>query len=54
MVCQECGLSISDLKLLTYEQVNALIELNEFIKDSAEHAREDEESFDGERAFFGL
>jgi len=39
--------------LLTYEQVEALIELNEFIQDAAEHASEDDESLAGEREFFG-
>jgi hypothetical protein len=53
MVCQECGLHVSDLMLLTYEQVKALIELHEFVQDSAEHAKEDEEAIEGEMAFFG-
>lgn len=49
---QQCGLSVSDLQALTYDQAMGIIEAHEFVSDAVEHAEEDEQALRGEAAFF--
>lgn len=49
---QQCGLSVSDLQALTYDQAQALMEAHEFVSDAVAYADEDEQAARGEAAFF--
>ena len=52
--CQKCGLSLSDLSMLSYGQVRDLLELNAFYADAASHWDEDEKARKAEAAFWGM
>ena len=50
---QQCGLTISDLQCLTYEQVMHVMELHDFVNDAVAYADDDKAASDGEAFFFG-
>lgn len=50
--CQQVGISIADLKALSYPQVLDLLELNSFYLDAAAHYEDDEKARKAEAAFW--
>lgn len=50
--CQQCGLSISDLQVLSYTQVQDVLELNAFYVDAAENYEDDEKARAAESQFW--
>lgn len=51
--CQQCGISVSDLHYLTIEQVEAVLEVRQFVNDAVAYAEDDEYAERGEATFFG-
>lgn len=50
--CQQCGISVSDLRTLSYRQVLDLLEINSFYADAASHYEDDEKARKAEAAFW--
>lgn len=50
--CQQAGLSINDLEKLSYRQVQTLLDMYSFVNDAIAYAQDDEESRNGEAAFW--
>ena len=50
---QQCGLTISDLQCLTYEQVMHVMELHDFVNDAVAYEDDDKAASEGEAFFFG-
>ena len=50
--CQQCGLTLSDLQMMSYRQVKDLLEINAFYADAAAYYDEDEKARKAEAAFW--
>ena len=50
--CRKCGLTLSDLQMLSYRQVLDLLEINAFYDDAFAHYDEDEKARKAEAAFW--
>lgn len=50
--CQQCGLTVSDLKDLGYRQVCDLLEINAFYADASAHYEDDEKARRAEASFW--
>lgn len=50
--CQQCGLSVSDLMLLSYAQVQDVLEINAFYADAYAHREDDETARSAESRFW--
>ena len=50
--CQQCGLALSDLQMMSYRQVQDLLEINAFYADAAAYYEEDEQARRSEALFW--
>lgn len=50
--CQQCGLSISDLRQLSYTQVQDILEMNAFYADASAYYDDDERARSAEAGFW--
>lgn len=50
--CQRCGLTLADLRQMSYRQVQDLLEINAFYADASMHYDDDEKARKGESAFW--